>query len=56
MPATYIAPGVYTEEIDLSLYVPQLSTSILGLVGGFQKGPLDQITFISNRKQFEQIL
>lgn len=55
MPATYIAPGVYTEEIDLSLYVPQLSTSILGLVGGFQKGPLDQITFIANRKQFEQI-
>jgi phage tail sheath protein FI len=55
MPATYIAPGVYTEEIDLSLYVPQLSTSILGLVGGFQKGPLDQITFIANRTQFEQI-
>ena len=55
MPATYIAPGVYTEEIDLSLYVPQLSTSILGLVGGFKKGPLDQITFIANRKQFEQI-
>jgi uncharacterized protein len=55
MPATYIAPGVYTEEVDLSLYVPQLSTSILGLVGGFSKGPLDQITFIANRKQFEQI-
>lgn len=47
--------GVYTEEVDLSLYVPQLSTSILGLVGGFKKGPLDQITFIANRKQFEQI-
>ena len=55
MPATYIAPGVYTEEIDLSLYIPQLSTSILGLVGGFQKGPVNQITFIANRKQFEQI-
>lgn len=55
MPASYIAPGVYSEEVDLSLYVPQLSTSILGLVGGFQKGPVDQITFISNRTQFEQV-
>lgn len=42
-------------NIWLSLYVPQLSTSILALVGGFKKGPLDQITFIANRKQFEQI-
>ena len=52
---TYIAPGVYSEEVDLSLYTPQLSTSILGLVGGFRKGPLNRITFISNRSQFEQI-
>ena len=52
---TYIAPGVYSEEIDLSLYTPQLSTSILGLIGGFKKGPLNRITFISNRSQFEQI-
>lgn len=54
MTATYIAPGVYSEEIDLSLYAPQISTSILGLVGAFKKGPVNQITFISNRKQFEQ--
>lgn len=52
---TYIAPGVYSEEIDLSLYTPQLSTTILGLVGGFQKGPVNRITFISNRSQFEQV-
>jgi uncharacterized protein len=55
MPATYIAPGVYSEEIDLSLYAPQLSTSILGLVGVFKKGPVGQITFISTRNQFEQV-
>lgn len=55
MPATYIAPGVYSEEIDLSLYAPQISTSILGLVGAFKKGPVNQITFISNRTQFEQV-
>jgi uncharacterized protein len=47
--------GVYTEEVDLSLYIPQISTSILGLVGGFEKGPVNQISFIANRKQFEQI-
>jgi phage tail sheath protein FI len=52
---TYIAPGVYSEEVDLSLYTPQLSTSILGLVGCFKKGPVNRITFISNRSQFEQI-
>ncbi len=52
---TYIAPGVYSEEIDLSLYTPQISTSILGLVGGFRKGPVNRITFISDRSQFEQI-
>lgn len=52
---TYIAPGVYSEEVDLSLYTPQLSTSILGLVGGFKKGPVNRITFISNRSQFEQV-
>ncbi len=39
----------------LSLYTPQLSTSILGLIGGFRKGPVNRITFISNRTQFEQI-
>lgn len=55
MAATYIAPGVYSEEIDLSLYIPQLSTSILGLVGAFKKGPLNQISIITNRKQFEQV-
>jgi uncharacterized protein len=47
--------GVYSEEVDLSLYAPQLSTSICGLVGAFRKGPVDQITFISNRTQFEQV-
>lgn len=52
---TYIAPGVYSEEIDLSLYVPQLSTCILGLVGGFQKGPTDTITLITTPTQFEQV-
>lgn len=55
MASSYIAPGVYSEEVDLSLYVPQLSTSILGLVGVFPKGPVNTITFISNRTQFEQV-
>ena len=54
MPASYIAPGVYSQEIDLALFAPQISTSILGLVGGFRKGPMNEVTFVSSRTQFVQ--
>ena len=54
MPASYIAPGVYNQEIDASLFAPQISTTILGLVGGFKKGPIDEVTFVSSRTQFVQ--
>lgn len=50
--AVYVSPGVYTREIDLSLYVPALSTTIVGMVGATDKGPVDTPTFISNQQQF----
>lgn len=53
--SVYIAPGIYSEEIDQSLYIPMVSTSILGLVGGFKKGPVDEVTLITSRNEFEQI-
>lgn len=40
--ADHVSPGVYTFEIDLSLYIPILSTCICGVVGVAGKGPIDQ--------------
>jgi len=52
----YIAPGVYNEELDLSLYVPRLTSSILGLVGTFEKGKLDERNLITSRVMLKQVL
>lgn len=51
MPA-YVSPGVYTREIDLSLYVPSLSTTAVGMVGVTSKGPVQTRTYITNQQQF----
>lgn len=48
----YIAPGVYVRERDFSLYVPNLSTTIVGMVGTASKGPVDTPTLITNVPQF----
>lgn len=48
----YVSPGVYTREVDLSLYVPALSTTIVGMVGVTTKGPTEERTYISNQQQF----
>lgn len=44
----FIAPGVYTREIDLSQYAPALATSIFGVVGIAPKGPVNDPTLITN--------
>lgn len=51
----FVSPGVYTREIDLSLYAPLLSTSIFGLVGTASSGPVNKRTFISTPEQFLRI-
>ena len=43
-----ISPGVYTNEIDFSLYVPQLAQSIFGIVGTATKGPVNEVTLITD--------
>lgn len=48
----YVSPGVYIREIDLSLYAPQISTSILGNLGTATKGPVDRPIYISTHTQF----
>lgn len=50
--SVYVAPGVYVREIDLSLYVPSLSTTIVGMVGRATKGPVNERIYVTNQQQF----
>jgi phage tail sheath protein FI len=43
-----VSPGVYTREIDLSNYIPQLATAIFGVVGTASKGPVNEVTLITD--------
>lgn len=53
--AIYIAPGVYSEEIDLSLYIPMVSASIGGIVGVFEKGEINEVTLVTSRTQLKEL-
>lgn len=53
--SVYVSPGVYTREIDLSLYIPALSTTIVAMVGVTAKGPTEERTYITNQQQFIDI-
>src|SRR5581483_1998562 len=50
--SVFLSPGVYTREVDLSLFAPALSSTILGLVGVFTSGPINTPTFISDLDGF----
>ena len=50
----HLSPGVYTREIDLSLYPAQASTSVVGMVGTAVKGPLNAETLITSPAQFTE--
>lgn len=50
--AVYLSPGVYTQILDLSLYIPNLSTTIAGMVGMASKGPLNEPIYVSNVVSF----
>lgn len=52
--AFLVSPGVLTREIDLSLYVPAISSTILGLVGTTTKGPLNSPELITDVAQLER--
>jgi len=53
--SVYVSPGVYVREIDLSLYVPALSTTIVGMVGRSTRGPVNEKTYITNQQQFVEV-
>lgn len=44
----FVSPGVYFRELDFSDYVPALSSTIVGLIGGATKGPVNKPTIITN--------
>lgn len=50
-----VSPGVYTREIDLSLYAPALSTSIFGVVGGARKGPVNEPYYIGSIPEYVEV-
>lgn len=50
----YISPGVYIKETDLSTYIPALATTIVGMVGIGDRGPVNEATYISTEDQFIQ--
>lgn len=47
----YVSPGVYTRELDFSLYVPQLTTAIFGIVTTATKGPTETKVLCSSEAQ-----
>lgn len=42
------SPGLYTREIDLSNYTPEIGTSICGMIGTASKGPTDEVVLITD--------
>lgn len=55
MSTSFLSPGVYSREIDFSLYVPNLSTTAVGCVGYATKGPINQPQYITNPVQFSTV-
>jgi uncharacterized protein len=51
----FVSPGVYVREIDLSLYIPTLSSTIAAVVVTATKGPINERTFVSNPNSFVAI-
>ena len=49
--ATQLSPGVVVTELDLSLYAPAISTTIVGIVGTSTRGPLDSPVAVTNENQ-----
>ncbi len=53
--SVFLSPGVFTKEIDLSLYIPNLSTTAFGVVGLCSKGPINQPMYVTDPVQFSTI-
>jgi phage tail sheath protein FI len=52
--AFQLSPGVNVSEIDLTTVVPSVATSIGGLAGYFEWGPVDQVSIITSENDLVQ--
>lgn len=53
--AQYLTPGVYVNEIDLSNYIPAVSTSTGAFVGEFDWGPVYSVTTLTDEDRLDNI-
>lgn len=49
--ASQISPGVVIRELDFSQYAERVTSSIFGVVGVAQKGPVNKVTTVTNEQQ-----
>ena len=47
-----LSPSVLTRELDYSSYVAQTSTSVVGMIGGASKGPINEAVFVTSPEDF----
>ena len=53
--ATFVSPGIYTVEKDVSEYITDLSSTIVGIVGTSDKGPTNTPVLVTGAKEFVDI-
>lgn len=51
----FVSAGVYTVEKDLSAYITDLSSTIVGMVGTAEKGPTNTPILITSQKEYVDI-
>ena len=49
--AFQLSPGVSISEVDLTTVVPSVATTVGGIAGPFEWGPVDEITIITDELQ-----
>ena len=47
---SYVSPGVYVIEKDVSQYIPSTNPSVVGIVGFASKGPTNKATLITSQE------
>jgi phage tail sheath protein FI len=53
--ATYLSPGAYAREVDVSTYAARVASSVIALVGAAGKGPVNVPTLLTNPSQLLNI-
>lgn len=51
----FLSPGVKTREVDYSTYIGQISTCIVGMIGGAGKGPIEEPTLCTSPADYQEV-